>query len=279
MATRLDSRCRTGRSSFTLVQQLARKQQAVTKIGEIRVETELPGVAEGSNLLRVGSQVIVLAVGDIVVVHERLGLEVRAVADAEGRVDVDHMHLPAKALLLEQAGHHQQGVASDQTVGPVVPVAVEFDRLADRRILFRFFEQRELRVCARGTASTIVCGSMRSCTCKETVGHLERRVLGLAGPGEQRIKVRIVGIAHPPRFRVGVRRHQTDRRVVRPLLAGMRVVLDVTFRLATLRRRGLPQLPSTGLGRTGVACPPLLADHTNSAGAEPDRFQYTLGAK
>jgi hypothetical protein len=50
------------------------------------------------------------------------GLEVAAVLDAVGRVDVDHLHLPGHALLLQQAVHHQQAVAGDQPVGPAAVV-------------------------------------------------------------------------------------------------------------------------------------------------------------
>ena len=59
-------------AASALVQQLACQQQAVAEIGEIGVDAQLPGVAEGANLLRLGGEVLIPAVGDLAPVHERL---------------------------------------------------------------------------------------------------------------------------------------------------------------------------------------------------------------
>jgi hypothetical protein len=44
------------------VQQFAGQQQAVAQVGEVGVDAQFPGVAEGADLLRLGGQVFVLAV-------------------------------------------------------------------------------------------------------------------------------------------------------------------------------------------------------------------------
>ena len=133
-------------AASALVQQLAREQQAVAQVGQVGVDAELPGVPEGADRLRLAGQVLVPAVGHVLPVDE--GLEVGAVADAVGRIDVDHLHLPAEALLLQEAVHHQQAVAGDQAIGPVMPVPVEVDGLPDRRVLLRIVEQGTLEALA-----------------------------------------------------------------------------------------------------------------------------------
>ena len=119
-----------------------------------------PGSVSGS-----GGQVFILAVLHVALVDERL--EVGAVLDAVGRVDVDHLHLAGHALLFQQRVHHQQAVARDQAVGPAVGVLVELDRLAQRRVLVaacsnkRHLRRQPLPLRLR-TASMMVRGSMRS---------------------------------------------------------------------------------------------------------------------
>ena len=92
------------------------------------MNTEFPGVPERTNLLGLSRQVGIPTVGHFAPVHK--WLEVGAVADAVGRVHVDHLDLPAETLLLDQAVHDQQAVARDQPVGPVVAVTVELDGLS-----------------------------------------------------------------------------------------------------------------------------------------------------
>ena len=60
-----------------------------------------------------------------------LTCQLRAELDAVGRVHVDHLDLALEALLLGQRGHHQQRVAEDHPVGPVLLVAVELDELLE----------------------------------------------------------------------------------------------------------------------------------------------------
>ena len=73
---------------------------------QIGMNPQLPGIPKGPDLLRLMGQILILAVLDIPLIHK--GLEIAAVLDAVGRVDVDHLHLPGHALLLQQGVHHQQ---------------------------------------------------------------------------------------------------------------------------------------------------------------------------
>ena len=59
---------------------------------------------------------------------------------------------------------------------------------------------------------------MRSWTCRRDGRHLEAGVLGLAGPDELRVKMRIVLVRLAAAFGIGLRRYQADRRIVDPLL-------------------------------------------------------------
>ena len=213
-----------------LVQQLARQQQPVPEIRKVRVNAEFPGVPKGANLLRLAGQVLVLAVGDLAPVHE--GLEVGAVADAVGRVEVDRLHLPAKALLLDQAVHDQQTVARNQAIGPVVTVTVELDGLAERRVFLRRGEQRHLRLRAVSLAHRLNNRARVDALVhvQRHGRHLERRMLRLAGPRELRVQVRVVGIGPAARVAVGLRCNQANGRVVDALLIGMRVGFNVPFR-------------------------------------------------
>ena len=81
------------------VQRLAHQQQAVAQIGQTGVDAELPGIPEGTDRSGLPGQALVPAVGHVLPVDE--GLEVGAVADAAGRIDVDHLRLAAQPLLLQ----------------------------------------------------------------------------------------------------------------------------------------------------------------------------------
>ena len=105
-----------------LAQQLLRQQQPVAQVGQVGVNPQLPGVAESLDHLRFLGQVLVLAILDDARADE--WLEVGAVLDAVGGGDVDHLHLPGHALLLQQRVHHQQRIAGHQPVGPAALVAV-----------------------------------------------------------------------------------------------------------------------------------------------------------
>ena len=190
------------------------------------MDAELPRVAEGADGLRLLREVVVAAVLHVALVDE--GLEVGAVADAVGRVDVDHLHLAGHAFFFQQAVHDQQAVSGNEPVGPVVFVLVELNGLADGRILLRRGEQRELWLAvllpyrfddaARVDAFMYVQGNRR---------HLKGRVFGLPRPLQLRVQVRVVGVGLLAGVLVRVRCHQADRRVIYALLVGVGVGLNV----------------------------------------------------
>ena len=62
---------------------------------------------------------VVVVVPHIPAAHK--GLEVRAEADAIGRVHIDHLHLFAQALVMQQRVHHHQRIAQHQAVLPIAP--------------------------------------------------------------------------------------------------------------------------------------------------------------
>ena len=147
-----------------------------------------------------------------------------------------------------------QAVARDQPVLPIVSVLVELDGLADRRVFLRLGKQGSLRCLsvafphrlhdgARVNALVNVQGDGR---------HLERGVLGLPGPDELRIEVRVVGVGLLARVLVGLRRHQANRRVVHALLVGVRVVLNLTFFAVLRLRHGVPLSLGLCLQTSGV---------------------------
>jgi|ERR1700675_1051974 len=84
------------------MEEVAGEQEAVAEIRQIGVDAEFPSVAESSNHLRLLSQVFVL----ITRVKRFLideGLEIGAVANAVGRVDVDHLDLAGHAFFFRAA--------------------------------------------------------------------------------------------------------------------------------------------------------------------------------
>ena len=155
------------------------------------MDAQFPGVAEGFDHLRFGGQILVLAVPYLALVRE--GLKVGAVLDAVGRVDVDHLHLAAHALLLEEAVHHQQAVARDQAVAPVMRVLVELDRPAERRVLLLGLEQRLLaRAVALADRLDDGAGVDPLVDVEGDGRNRKRSPLGLARPGQLRVEMRVV---------------------------------------------------------------------------------------
>jgi len=157
------------------------------------VDAQLPGIPKGLDHLGLGGQIFVLAVLDVALVDE--GLEVAAVFDAVGRVDVDHLHLPGHAFLGEQAVHHQQTVSGDQTVGPAAVVLVELDGLVKWQRLLEPGLQPVVLVRRIGNAG-LACaqalaqrgedgGRVDALVHVQADGvHIEAGALGLAGPVE-----------------------------------------------------------------------------------------------
>ena len=170
-------------------------------------------------------EVYVFAIGNFAFVGE--GLKVGAVFYPVGRVDVDGLHIAAHALFVEQAVHHQQAVARDQPVAPVVSVPVELDGLAQRRVLVRQLEQRLLARAGVGPAHRLDDAARIDplMYMKRDGGNLEIVALNLvspaqldlARPDQLRVKMRVVGLRAGGRLPKRWRRATTrvEMRVVR----------------------------------------------------------------
>ncbi|MDD3565164.1 MAG: hypothetical protein PHN90_05780 [Methanothrix sp.] len=126
-------------NASAVAQQLPRQKEPVPKIGKIGMNPQLPGVPEGLDHLGLLGEVLVFAVLHVPLVDE--GLKIRTVPDAVRWIDVDHLDLAGHPLLLDEGVHHQEGVASDEAVGPVMLMLIEFDRLSKGRILPREVEE------------------------------------------------------------------------------------------------------------------------------------------
>ncbi len=86
------------------------------------MQPEFPRVAVGLDHLGLAGHVRVVVVSDIALAHERL--EVGAELHPVWRVHVDHLHLAAEALVVQQRVHDDEGVAEDQPIDPRIPVLV-----------------------------------------------------------------------------------------------------------------------------------------------------------
>jgi hypothetical protein len=112
------------------------------------MNAQFPGVAEGLDDFRLAGETGVIAILDVAVANA--DLPVGVVFDAVGRVDVDHLHLPLHAFPLQQAAHHQQAVALDQAVGPLVGLLVVvggFVELVDVTVVAAKALRRTCRPC------------------------------------------------------------------------------------------------------------------------------------
>src|SRR2546422_11660217 len=108
------------------------------------MNAQRPGVAERLNRENVISLITAFVGGRI----ESL-LKVRVVADSVRRVDVDHLHLAAYTLVVQQRLHHLQRVAANQLVLPALLVGVELYALRSIGLAQRLLEAGEERALPR----------------------------------------------------------------------------------------------------------------------------------
>jgi hypothetical protein len=124
------------------VEKVTGKEEAVAEIGEVGVDAEFPGVAEGADHFWFLGEVFVFAIFNVAAIDE--GLEIGAVADAVGRIDVNHLDLASEAFFFEEGVHDEERIAGDEPIGPAMGVAIKIDSFAERRIFFAGFEERRL---------------------------------------------------------------------------------------------------------------------------------------
>src|SRR6266566_2124419 len=84
-------------------QQITRYSESIAQIGQVRVNSIAPRVAEGFDLLRLAGDVLNIFFD---VATSGTPLKVAVEFDAIRRIKVDALHLAAQALALGQAGHH-----------------------------------------------------------------------------------------------------------------------------------------------------------------------------
>jgi hypothetical protein len=159
------------------------------------VDAKLPGVAEGADHFGFLSEVFVLAVLHVAAIDERL--EIRAVADAVGWVDVDHLDVAGHASFFEEGVHDKERIAGDEAIGPAVSVAIEIDGLTEGRIFLFEFEEialRRLEGNAVAFADRFDDGARVNALAdvERDGGDFERGVLFLARPDELRIEMGVV---------------------------------------------------------------------------------------
>ena len=153
------------------------------------MEPKFPGVAIGLDHFRLACHVAVIR-ADVAPAHE--WLEVRAELHAVGRVDVDHLHLPAKALVLEERVHDDERVAEDQPVRPVALVLVRGELLVEREL--RVGEELELHLPVALMSLERLEDRLRRepfVDEERQRRHVEGEPLGLAGPVEERLAKRL----------------------------------------------------------------------------------------
>jgi len=173
------------------MEQFASEQQAIAEIRQVRVQSEFPRVPVGLDHLGLTRQVRVVVVLHIAFADERL--EIRAELHAVGRVDVDHLHLAAEPLVLEQRVHDDERVAEDEPILPLVLVLVRLEHLVRDRVL-RVGEQVEHRqlLFARVGLKRFEDRLRREAFVNEEGQrrNLERLALGLARPVQERARQR-----------------------------------------------------------------------------------------
>ena len=192
-------------------QQLPRHHKPIAQISEIAMDTVLPGIPERLHLLRLTRHTVGLAFLHIAAARARL--PVAREANAVRRVQVDHLHLAAQPFLLRQAIHHQQAVAQDHPVRPVLGVLVELKS----RCLIRDAVEAAEQICLwcgflRGDALQIAdqrLGIQLFLNVNRHSLNAQRRavLLILPAPDQLRVQVRVawIELGFSPRFLL---RHQ-----------------------------------------------------------------------
>ena len=167
------------------------------------MNAELPCVAERADLFGLARRVLHLSIFHVAL--PRRHLPVRSELDAVRRIEIDRLDLALQPFLLREARHHQQRVAEDHPVRPVLIVVVEIHLLVERRIVeaVEIVEQRQLGLLLSGLRrlAQVLDERLRMhllLDVDRNDGHLERAriLLVLPFPHELRIERRIARIAH-----------------------------------------------------------------------------------
>ena len=85
------------------------------------MNTHFPCITKSFNHFRLSCNIIVVL---FYITTIQLHLPVRGILNSIRRIKVDALHLPLHALAVQQGVHHQEAVALDEAVLPVVAVLV-----------------------------------------------------------------------------------------------------------------------------------------------------------
>src|SRR5229473_2277068 len=229
------------------------------------MKAEFPGITKSFYHFRLGGKVFIFAVFDVTVVDERL--EIRAVPDAIGRIDINHLDLAPHALLLQQGIHHEQAITCNQAVRPVVLMFVEIDCFPKRRVFLKQAKQRSLDkilpvLIAHGFSDRAWVNPLMNV--ERNRRDLERSSLCFSGPLKRRIEVGIVCVTLLARVPVCFRSNEPHGRVVDPLLFRVGIVLNFALLLG-FRRCHLRCFPFHSFVRQlGFLACPLSSSRTST---------------
>ncbi len=140
----------------------------------------------------------------------RARLPVASETNAIGRVQVDALHLAAQPLLLRQAVHHQQRIAENHPVRPVLGVRVELQLRLRVGDAVEIAEQIGLRRTALPALALQVADQRLGLHLLLDVDrhrrHAERRrvLRVLAAPDQLRVQIRVARIQHRRRSGLGL---------------------------------------------------------------------------
>src|SRR5438067_548484 len=216
------------------------------------MDPELPRVAERADLFGLARRVLHLSIFHVAL--PRRHLPVRSELDAVRRIEIDRLDLALQPFLLREARHHQQRVAEDHPVRPVLIVVVEIHLLVERRIVeaVEIVEQRQLGLLLSGLrrVAQVLDERLRMhllLDVDRNDGHLERAriLLVLPFPHELRLERRLVPPSADPRCST------STSRVRRPFRRYDRQAGCATAP-ACLGRKGLSSMRAEGSRQTGV---------------------------
>src|SRR5438105_8975786 len=107
-------------------QQIAGTRKSISKVGQVRVNLQFPGVSKRLHLFRLPSRIFAPTIFDIPFAcgHLPVGPEL----DAVWWIDINHLDFAPQTLLFREGRHNEKRVTQDQAVGPALRVAVEFDK-------------------------------------------------------------------------------------------------------------------------------------------------------
>ncbi len=173
-------------------------------------------------------QIIVFAVFDITFIDERL--KVRALFDTVWRVEINHLNAARHSFFDQQRIHHQQRVARNQTVRPIMTMFIKLDSFGKRQIRLVGLKKRRLKVrfffrlAPNGFDNRAWVNPFVNV--KRDGRNIKARVFRLSRPLQLRVKMRVVGIRLFPAALIGFGCNQSNRRIIHPVFVGVCILFN-----------------------------------------------------